>query len=219
MQDSAPKRASTVKRTRLLAVALAGAALALAVSLYLFNAGQPAATECPAQPAAAKAIDAAAVGELAAMNGTGQGRGYREMAFADGDGKPLTISSFAGKKLLVNFWASWCVPCREEMPALDTLAAKYNGPDFQVLPVNLDVGEDGLKKARAFLAEGKWAHLPLYADNTMAAFDKLKTAGVTLGLPATLLLDAKGCELAALQGPAKWDSPDGENVIKALLGV
>ena len=219
MQDSAPDRPSKPKPTGLLAVALLGAGLALAVSLYLFNAGQPGASECPAQPAAAKAIDAAAVGELAAMNGTGQGRGYRDMAFTDAEGKPLTIASFKGKKLLVNFWASWCVPCREEMPALDTLAGKFNSDDFIVLPVNLDVGEEGLRKARAFLDEGKWAHLPLYADNTMAAFDKLKTAGVTLGLPATLLLDANGCELAALQGPAKWDSPDGENVIKALLGV
>lgn len=218
MSETAPQKAPRSKPRRIILATLVVAALALAFSFYVGNVG-PKATECPLQPDAAKAIDAAAVGELAAMNGTGQGRGYKDMSFVDADGKPMTIGSFAGKKLLVNFWASWCIPCREEMPALDALAGKYDSDTFQVLPVNLDIGEDGLRKARAFLAAGNWANLPLYADPTFAAFDRLKTEAVTVGLPASLLLDENGCELAVLQGPAAWNTPDGDNVVKALLGV
>jgi thiol-disulfide isomerase/thioredoxin len=200
--------------------ALVIAGLALAASVYVFNfASNPQAAGCVAEPGAASAIDAAATGELAALNGTGLGRSYKDLSFEDASGKPVTIADFAGKKLLVNFWASWCIPCREEMPALNVLAGKHDGADFEVLPINLDIGEDGLEKARAFLAEGKWAHLPLYADPTFAAFDRLKAAAVTAGLPASLLLDEKGCELGVLQGPAKWDSPDGDRVVEALLGV
>jgi thiol-disulfide isomerase/thioredoxin len=189
------------------------------VGFAVFNMRQSAATECAAQPEAAARIDAAAVGELAAMNGTGDGRGFADLAFEDSEGKPVTIGSFAGKKLLVNFWASWCVPCRAEMPELDAIAARFNSDQFMVLPIGLDVGSTGLDKAREFLAEGGWANLPLYADPSFKVFDRLKQEGVAIGLPATILLDETGCELAVLQGPASWDSGDGDNVVKALLGA
>jgi thiol-disulfide isomerase/thioredoxin len=128
----------------------------------------------------------------------------------------VTLRDFAGKALLVNFWASWCIPCRAEMPALDRLAAAENDDGFMVLPINLDLGAGGLDKARAFLAEWNWAHLPLYADSTFEAFKHLQTTAVAIGLPSTLLLDGKGCELGILQGPAEWDSPEGHAVIAAL---
>lgn len=196
---------------------LFGAGLAIASVLTLSNAGGAGA--CPAQAEAAKAIGDAAQGELAALNGTGGGRGYADMPFTDAAGKALTIADFAGQALLVNFWASWCVPCREEMPALNTLAAKYNSAEFQVLPINLDIGDGGVDKAKAFLAEGNWPNLPLYADASFAAFERLKAQAVSIGLPTTLVLDEKGCELGVLQGPAQWDSPDGERVIEALLAL
>ena len=201
----------------MLVVAALSAVLALALTLWLGNGGAPQATECPVQADRAAKIDAAAIGQLAAMNGTGQGRGYADLAFTDAAGKPMTIADFAGKKLLVNFWASWCVPCRAEMPELDALAAKYNGDAFMVLPVN--TGETTSSKAASFLAENNWPHLPLYIDPKFAAIERLKTTAVSIGLPATILLDEKGCELAVLQGPASWDSPDGHNVIEALLGA
>ena len=194
---------------------LAGLAVAITAWVMLGNAGQ--AKECPVQAEEAAAIGDAAMGELAALNGTGEGRGYATMAFRDADGTDMTIADFKGKALLVNFWASWCVPCREEMPALDALATKYNSDAFMVLPINLDIGEGGLAKAQAFLDENRFANLPLYADNTFAAFDRLKQQAVAVGLPATLVLDENGCELAVLQGPAHWDTPDGEAVIEKLL--
>jgi thiol-disulfide isomerase/thioredoxin len=111
------------------------------------------------------------------------------------------------------------VPCREEMPALDAIATEYNSEKFMVLPINLDIGEGGLEKAKTFLDEGQFQNLPLYADNTFAAFERLKREAVAIGLPATLLLDPEGCELAVLQGPAEWHSPDGKAVIEALIGL
>jgi thiol-disulfide isomerase/thioredoxin len=219
MTNTAPEKPPRLRPRRVLVLAGLSAVVALAITLYVGNVGGPRATECPAQALAAQKIDAAAIGQLAALNGTGQGRGYADMAFIDATGKPLTIAAFAGKKLLVNFWASWCVPCRAEMPELEAVAAKYNGADFLVLTINLDIGDGALDKARAFLAEGAFANLPLYADPTFAAFERLKTEAVAIGLPATLLLDESGCELAVLQGPAVWNSADGDNVIKALLSV
>jgi thiol-disulfide isomerase/thioredoxin len=217
MSENSPARPPRLQPRRVMLIALAGAAVALAVTLWIGNSAPPQASECPVQAEAAGAIDSVAVGQLAALNGTGEGRGYATMAFRDAEGTPLTIGDFAGRKLLINFWASWCAPCREEMPALDALAARYNSDQFLVLPINLDIGEDGLDKARAFLAEGQFQNLPLYADSTFQAFERLKREAVAIGLPATLLVDANGCELAVLQGPAEWDSADGHNVIEALI--
>src|ERR1700712_3198750 len=176
---------------RLVFAALVIAAVAIAISFWVGNAGSPKASDCVPQPAAAKAVDAAAIGQLAALNGTGTGRGYSDMSFTDKDGKPVKLSDFAGKTLLVNFWASWCIPCRAEMPALDKLAAQENGPDFMVLPINLDLGSGGLDKARKFLADGGWQNLPLYADSSFDAFKTLQTEAVATGYPPSPLLRKK----------------------------
>ena len=216
MSEPVAKRPSLTPR-RITVAALLSAVVAIAIGFWWGNTGQ--AAQCAPQSAAADKIDAVAVGQLAALNGTGTGRGYSDMAFTDEAGNPRTLEDFAGKALLVNFWASWCIPCRAEMPALDKLAAAENDDGFMVLPINLDLGEGGLDKARAFLAEGKWANLPLYADSTFASFKQLQTSAVALGLPSTLLIDKNGCELAVLQGPAEWDSQDGRNVIAALKSI
>lgn len=216
MTDTHAPRPGATRSVRLaIILGLAGLVLAIAAWVMLGNAGQ--ARECPVQEEAAQAIGDAAMGELAALNGTGEGRGYSTMAFKDAAGADMTIADFKGKKLLVNFWASWCVPCREEMPALDALATQYNSDAFMVLPINLDIGAGGLEKAQAFLDENQFSNLPLYADNTFAAFERLKQQAVAVGLPATLVLDENGCELAVLQGPAEWNSDDGRAVVEALL--
>jgi thiol-disulfide isomerase/thioredoxin len=211
---------STRQRSRLYAAAaLVVVALAITATLWLSNAGPSGASGCAPLPAAAAAIDKAATGQLAAMQATAKGRGYADLPFEDATGKPVTLKDFAGKTLLVNFWASWCIPCRAEMPALAALAKKLDGPDFMVLPINLDIGTDGIDKARAFLASANITNLPIYVDPTLKTLDRLKDNAVALGLPATLLLDRKACEIGVLQGPAQWDSPDGENVVKALEAI
>ena len=219
MTDQSPAPTRRLQPKRVLLIALASAAVALVLTLVIGNFMPAQATQCDPQVVAGQKIDAAAVGALAALTGTGEGRGYVDMGFKDAAGVPTTIGSFAGKKLLVNFWASWCVPCRAEMPALDALATKYNSDSFMVLPINLDVGESGLEKAKKFLADEGLTNLPLYADSTFDAFKRLQQQAVAIGLPATLLLDEKGCELAVLQGPAEWDTPDGHNVIDTLIGT
>ncbi|HEY4199035.1 MAG TPA: TlpA disulfide reductase family protein [Devosiaceae bacterium] len=219
MSENAPLTAKKRLPRMVLSLGLVGAGLAIAVGVWVSNGGGAATPECAPQLQAAAAIDSAAQGELAAVTGTGTGRGYSEVAFQDGDGQMKTIGDFKGKALLVNFWASWCIPCREEMPALNTVAGKYNDADFEVLPVNLDIGDGGIDKARKFLADGNWPNLPLYADPTFKAFDKLKTEAVSIGLPTSLLLDGKGCEIAVLQGPAPWDTPDGDKVVEALKAL
>jgi thiol-disulfide isomerase/thioredoxin len=217
MTDQKPYDRPRLSPRRVLILAAISAAVALILTALIINVSPLQATECPVQAEEAAAIDAAATGELAALNGTGKGRGYAKMALADAAGMPLTLGDFTGKKLLVNFWASWCVPCRAEMPALDALAAQYNSDAFMVLPVN--TGEPEQEKAVAFLQAGNWPNLPLYVDPDWAAYKRLQREAVTVGLPVTLLLDEQGCEIGVLQGPAEWNSPDGHRLIEALLAT
>jgi thiol-disulfide isomerase/thioredoxin len=217
MTDQAPAPNPKLKPRRLAVIALGSAAVALVATLVIGNFMPAQASQCAPQAVKAHAVDSAAIGNLAALNGTGTGRGYSDLAFTDAEGNSKTIADFAGKKLLVNFWASWCVPCRAEMPALESLANTYNSQSFMVLPINLDVGDSGIAKAKQFLADEKLT-LPLYPA-PLQAFQRLQQQAVTVGLPTTVLLDEKGCELAVLQGPAEWDSPDGKAVIDALLGT
>lgn len=214
MTDQQPSTGPRLRPRRVLVLAAFSAAIALAATLWLGNASAPKATECAPQIDRAALIDAKAVGMLAALNGTGTGRSHADIAFNDAEGKPHTIADFKGRKLLVNFWASWCVPCRAEMPALDAIAAKYNSDVFMVLPVN--TGDPQLDKGKAFLADGL-PNLPFYENFSL--FKTLQQMGVITGLPGTVLLDENGCELASLPGPAEWNTPDGEAVVEALLGA
>jgi thiol-disulfide isomerase/thioredoxin len=129
------------------------------------------------------------------------------------DGAAKTLKDFAGKVVLLNLWATWCVPCREEMPALDKLESKLGGKDFAVVPVNIDKG--GPEKAASFLKETGAAHLPLYTDPTGKMFATLKA----VGMPTTLIIDRAGHEIARLVGPADWASPEALAVIEAAIAA
>lgn len=219
MPDTTEPNVRNVLLRRLIPVGLFGAALGIAAVIYLGNAGAGLTSTCPAQTSAAAAIDKAAGGELAALQPTAAGRGYSDLAFVDENGTRKTLADLAGKPLLVNFWATWCVPCRKEMPELDQVAAHYDSAKLAVVPINLDLGPEGVTKARAFLKDEGLTNLTLYADPSYDAFERLKSNAVALGLPATILLDSKGCEIAVLQGPAAWNSPDGYKVLDALIAI
>ncbi len=133
--------------------------------------------------------------------------------FNDGDGATKSLADFKGKVVLLNIWASWCVPCREEMPALDKLEQELGGKDFAVVAVNIDKG--GPDKARAFLAETGATHLGLYTDPTSKMFAVLKT----VGMPTTLVLDRDGKEIGRLVGPADWSSPEAKRVVEAAIAA
>lgn len=121
--------------------------------------------------------------------------------FADGEGKPLGLEDFRGKVLLVNVWATWCAPCREEMPTLDRLQAKLGGGEFEVLALSIDRGGVGVVKD--FFRDIKLKHLRIYIDQSGQAMFALNV----LGIPTTLLVDRDGRELGRLTGMKQWDDP------------
>ena len=133
------------------------------------------------------------------------------ISFKDGDGNTRQISEFKGKVLLVNFWATWCAPCREEMPSLDNLQAKLGSDDFTVLAVGQDL--QGVEKTKKFLKALKLENLTALNDKTVKSGRKL---GV-FGLPATLIIDREGREVGRLVGPAEWDAEEAIELLKAVI--
>ncbi len=129
------------------------------------------------------------------------------------DGAVFDLSAERGHWVVLNFWATWCAPCRAEMPALDALQKEMGGEDFEVIAVNVDAGDD--VKPKKFLAETGIEALGYYRDNTLSLFNDLKKRGLALGLPVTLLIDEEGCLLAHMNGPAEWSSRDAKRLIEA----
>lgn len=172
---------------------------------------------CDDAVAGAKRLAPFATGDLAAFKPADRPESFAGLTFKDPDGKDITLAALAGRVVLVNLWATWCVPCRAEMPALDRLAAARAGTDFAIVPVNLDI--KGVDTARAFLDKIGVTKLPLYSDPDMGVFNDLKRRGVALGLPTTLLVDRSGCRLGVVEGPAAWDSPDAAALIDAAAGM
>ncbi|MGV8997414.1 MAG: TlpA family protein disulfide reductase [Parvibaculaceae bacterium] len=134
-----------------------------------------------------------------------------DLEFLDGAGKPVRLSDFRGKVVLLNLWATWCVPCREEMPALDALQASSGSDKFMVLTLNVDQKADrpGLEMARDFYGSLKLTSLGLYNDPTASAGFKVKG----FGLPTTLLIAPDGREIGRIVGPAHWNSDDARALI------
>ena len=129
-----------------------------------------------------------------------------ELSFSGADGKTVKLTDFRGRDLLLNLWATWCVPCRQEMPSLDRLEGKRGGPDFQVVAVNIDTAR--LDRPKAFLSDIGVKNLAFYADNTANVFEVLKQDGKVIGLPTTILVGKDGCDVGVMAGPAQWDSQD-----------
>jgi thiol-disulfide isomerase/thioredoxin len=134
-----------------------------------------------------------------------------EIRFENGQGEAMSLADFRGGVVLLNIWATWCAPCRREMPTLDRLQATLGGPDFQVVALSLD--RKGLSAVQEFYAELGLETLPIYIDETGAAQRALSV----LGLPTTLLLDREGNEIGRLLGPAEWDSPEMVEFLRDYL--
>jgi thiol-disulfide isomerase/thioredoxin len=134
-----------------------------------------------------------------------------EVKFQDAAGKERTLADWRGKIVLFNLWATWCLPCRKEMPVLDRLQRDMGSDRFEVVAISVD--RTGLPGAKKFLEENGIAQLAVYADPTARLAATLRAAG----LPATLLLDAEGREIGRLLGPAEWDSEDAKRLLQAAL--
>jgi len=156
-------------------------------------------------------------GDVAAFTLADRPELLSEISFKDPAGSDTSVGAFSGKTLLVNLWATWCVPCRTEMPTLDALAADLGSDDFAVLAINIDLGDPD--RAKAFLEDIDVGNLAFYSDSTSKVFSDLKKRGLAFGLPVTLLLDENGCRIGSLNGPAEWDSQDAKSMIEAAAGA
>jgi len=166
-----------------------------------------------------------APGEPRAGSRAGPGSGLRfvpldrprpvpQLQFTDEAGRALSLADFRGKVILLNVWATWCPPCRKEMPSLDRLHARLGGPDFEVVAVSIDQGGDALFIVQEFFLEIGVKNLRIFLDQTGGA---ARTVGA-LGLPVTLLVDRRGMEVGRLVGPAEWDSPEAVALVQKYLG-
>ncbi len=138
-------------------------------------------------------------------------RPLADMRFKDGSGRAGSLADFRGKIVLLNIWATWCTPCRREMPTLDRLQAGLGGPEFEVVALSID--RKGLQVVSAFYAEIGISHLAAYIDGSGKAAGAL---GIR-GMPTTLLIDRDGRELGRLVGPAEWDSAEMVAFIRTQL--
>jgi len=134
-----------------------------------------------------------------------------DLGFEDGSRKALRLADFRGRVVLLNLWATWCLPCRKEMPTLDHLQAQLGGSAFEVVAVSVDRG--GMKVVDPFLREIGIAHLAKYLDPSGEVLGRLGA----FGLPTTLLIDRQGQELGRLVGPAEWDRADMVDFLRKMI--
>jgi thiol-disulfide isomerase/thioredoxin len=202
-----------------LAAAIGALAGVCALALLYASPAPPdkAAGSCPASSRAlAAALKPLARGDAAAVRTVADPRPALPLAFERADGSKTALADFRGRAVLLNLWATWCVPCRAEMPALDKLQAEKGGKDFEVVAVNVDTAR--LERRGEFLDRAGVKALARYADPSGDAFETLRKDGRALGLPVSLLIDRDGCEIAAVAGAVPWDSADAKALIGALTG-
>src|SRR6266404_1288285 len=212
-----PRPAATRRIPLVLGTVLIGAAIGFAGIYGIGGVKRNASGDSACRPAVdlARKLAPLAHGEVAALTMATSPLRLPDLAFEDANGKPRKRSEWRGKTVLVNLWATWCVPCRKEMPALDNLQAKLGGKDFEVVAVNIDTRDPD--KPRNFLKEANLTRLGYFADSKAKVFQDLKSIGKALGMPTSILVDSQGCEIANLAGPAEWASEDAIKLIKAAM--
>ena len=134
-----------------------------------------------------------------------------DIEFQDASGNEVKLASFKGHTVLLNLWATWCQPCREEMPALNRLQQALGSDKFEVVALSLD--RKGYEASRKFLDDVKADAVKLYVDPTA----KQGTALRIVGMPTTILINKDGMEIGRLAGPAEWDSEEAKQLIKAAM--
>lgn len=165
-------------------------------------------------PASATDLSAAAAlreGSLQKLGFHDAAKDVSPLPFTAADGVEETLADYRGKLVLLNFWATWCAPCRKEMPALDQLAAAYGDQGLVVLPVA--TGHNPLPAIRSFYEKAGIQSLPLRMDGKGAM---ARDMGV-LGLPVSILISPEGKEIARMTGDAEWFSPSAQSIVAELL--
>jgi thiol-disulfide isomerase/thioredoxin len=218
MPDMPTPRPAATRRIPLAIGAVAVGALIGFAAVYGFGAfkrGPAGDSACNGAVDLARKIAPLAQGEVAALTMATTPLRLPDLAFEDADGKPKKLSDWRGKTVLVNLWATWCVPCRKEMPALDSLQTKLGGKDFEVVAINIDTRD--AEKPKNFLKDGNLTRLSYFSDQKAKVFQDLKNIGKALGMPTSVLVDGQGCEIANIAGPAEWASDDAIKLIKAAV--
>ena len=216
-ETPSPRPAATRRIPVAIGAVLIGAALGFAGVYGIGGLRRNAGGDPACRPAVALSQKLAplAHGELAALTMATTPLKLPDLAFDDADGKPRKLSDWRGRTVLVNLWATWCVPCRREMPALDALQAKLGGPDFEVVAVNIDTRDPD--KPKNFLKEANLTRIGYFSDQTAKVFQDLKSMGKALGMPTSVLVDRNGCEIANIAGPAEWASDDAIKLISTAV--
>ncbi len=155
-------------------------------------------------------------GEVAALEILKAPRPAPVLTFKGPDGQDTGLSGMKGRTLLVNLWATWCAPCKAEMPALDRLQASFDPKEFQVVAINVDTRN--LDRPPLWLKENAIHALAYYADPAGRVLPALQKETGSTGLPTTLLVDSDGCTLGVMKGPAEWSSEDARRLVGAALG-
>lgn len=190
--------------------AAAAAAIALGLGIYEFQ-GPQSKVDPPPSAGSASGLGTFATGSLAGLLVHDSRAAMPDVGFQDVAGAPLSLSKWKGRVALVNLWATWCGPCRKEMPALAALQKDLGSKDFEVVAVSLDM--KGIPASSAFLKETGAEALALYADPKGELLNTLNAPG----LPVTILVDRQGREAARMVGPAEWNGPEAQALIKAAL--
>jgi thiol-disulfide isomerase/thioredoxin len=165
----------------------------------------------PSAPPSGTGVDPLSRGHMAAFVFRKAPEELPEVKFLDAEGKERTLAHWRGKVVLLNLWATWCLPCRKEMPSLDRLQKEMGSDKFEVVAISVD--RKGAAASKKFLDETQVERLALYVDATARLSSELRV----VGLPATLLLDAQGREIGRLLGGAEWDSEDAKRLIRSAL--
>jgi thiol-disulfide isomerase/thioredoxin len=216
-ENPSPPRAVTRRIPIVIGAVLIGAVIGFAGVYGIGGLKRNAVGDSGCNPAVALSSKIAplAHGEVAALTMATTPLRLPDLAFEDADGKPKKLSDWRGRTVLVNLWATWCVPCRREMPALESLQTKLGGPDFQVVAVNIDTRDPD--KPKNFLKDANLTQLSYFSDSKAKVFQDLKNIGRALGMPTSVLVDGQGCEIATIAGPAEWASDDAIKLIKAAI--
>jgi thiol-disulfide isomerase/thioredoxin len=216
-ETPSPRPAATRRIPLAIGAVLIGAAIGFAgvYGIGGLKRGATGDSACSGAVDLARKLAPLAHGEVAALTMATAPLRLPDLAFEDADGKPRKLSDFRGKTVLLNLWATWCVPCRKEMPALDSLQTKLGGKDFEVVAVNIDTRDPD--KPKNFLKDANLTRLGYFSDQKAKIFQDLKSIGRALGMPTSVLIDGQGCEIATIAGPAEWASDDALKLITAAV--
>ena len=200
-----------MSRSALLYIALGLCAIAAVAFLALRGAGDAAsANGAPLEHEPAE-MQALLDGSMKKLTFHSAAKPVPEAIFLTEEGGEATLADYQGKYLLVNFWATWCAPCRKEMPMLAALQSEYGGENFEVLTIA--TGRNPPPAMKAFFAEIGVDNLPLHRDPKQVVARAMGVAG----LPVSVLIDPEGREIARMLGDAEWDSPSARAMIEALI--